>query len=234
MVVSLTRHQEGKIQPIQSSFLIRGLSNSTQKLGSPCEGKALLSSLSKYYRLWHNGLHASCLRTLNGSPYSCRMATKVFISSMKPEQTRIYLHFVLLNVVRSDIAENAKLNVHYYEALIRAIYKPAAFFKGIVFPLLERLPIVASVLAKKTIPPVHLGAAIIHIAKFDFSGPRALFLRVLIDKKKELLYKVIDELVFHLSVSRIPANVMVVETSTSYPCFGIKASLFSASGTPRI
>jgi essential nuclear protein 1 len=71
------------------------------------------------------------------SPYSCRMATKVFISSMKPEQARIYLHFVLLNAVRTDIADNNKLNVHYYEALIRAMYKPAAFFKGIVFPFLE-------------------------------------------------------------------------------------------------
>ena len=83
---------------------------------------------------------APCLSLTNPeqwSPYSCRMATKVFISSMKPEQARIYLHFVLLNAVRVDIANNNKLNVHYYEALIRAMYKPAAFFKGIVFPLLE-------------------------------------------------------------------------------------------------
>jgi essential nuclear protein 1 len=27
--------------------------------------------------------------------------------------------------------------VHYHEALMRAMYKPAAFFKGIVFPLLD-------------------------------------------------------------------------------------------------
>jgi essential nuclear protein 1 len=149
---------------------------------------------------------APCLRLTNPeqwSPYSCRMATKVFISNMKPEQARIYLHFVLLNAVRVDIANNNKLNVHYYEALIRAMYKPAAFFKGIVFPLLEtgctlkEAAIIASVLAKKTIPSVHLGAAIINIAKADFSGPRALFLRVLIDKKKDLPYKVIDEVVFH-------------------------------------
>ena len=83
---------------------------------------------------------APCLSLTNPeqwSPYSCRMATKVFISNMKPEQARIYLHFVLLNAVRADIADNNKLNVHYYEALIRALYKPAAFFKGIVFPLLE-------------------------------------------------------------------------------------------------
>lgn len=50
---------------------------------------------------------------------------------------------VLLDALRDDIVNpnttknNRKLNVHYYEALKRALYKPAAFFKGIVFPLLE-------------------------------------------------------------------------------------------------
>jgi essential nuclear protein 1 len=86
---------------------------------------------------------APCLTLTNPeqwSPYSCRMATKVFMSNMKPEQARIYLHFVLLNAVRTDIAENNRLNVHYYEALIGAMYKPAAFFKGIVFPLLDVRP----------------------------------------------------------------------------------------------
>ena len=53
---------------------------------------------------------------------------------------------VLLDALRDDIANpnttknNRKLNVHYYEALKRALYKPAAFFKGIVFPLLEVCP----------------------------------------------------------------------------------------------
>ena len=35
------------------------------------------------------------------------------------------------------IENNRKLNVHYYESLKRALYKPAAFFKGIIFPLLQ-------------------------------------------------------------------------------------------------
>ena len=56
---------------------------------------------------------------------------------MKPQQARVYLQGVVLDAVREDIRENGKLNVHYYEALKRALYKPAAFFKGIVFPLLE-------------------------------------------------------------------------------------------------
>lgn len=56
---------------------------------------------------------------------------------MKPAQAKIYLEVVLLDAIREDIASNKKLNVHYYECLKRALYKPAAFFKGIVFPLLN-------------------------------------------------------------------------------------------------
>ena len=44
---------------------------------------------------------------------------------------------VLLDAIREDITSNKKLNVHYYEALKRALYKPGAFFKGIIFPMLD-------------------------------------------------------------------------------------------------
>ena len=66
---------------------------------------------------------------------------------MKTPQARVYLEGVLLDAIREDIRltkegarkqkNNRKLNVHYYESLKRALYKPAAFFKGIVFPLLQ-------------------------------------------------------------------------------------------------
>ena len=56
---------------------------------------------------------------------------------MKPAQARVFLHGVVLDAVREDIRENGKLNVHYYEALKRSLYKPGAFFKGIIFPLLD-------------------------------------------------------------------------------------------------
>lgn len=56
---------------------------------------------------------------------------------MKPAQAQLFLGVVLLDAVRNDIQENKKLNVHYYEALKRSLYKPAAFFKGIIFPLLD-------------------------------------------------------------------------------------------------
>ena len=62
---------------------------------------------------------------------------------MKPPQARVYLEGVVLGLVRADLEQPSsrkdtrKLSPHLYEALKRALYKPAAFFKGIVFPLLD-------------------------------------------------------------------------------------------------
>ncbi|KAF8631251.1 hypothetical protein AX15_002578 [Amanita polypyramis BW_CC] len=139
----------------------------------------------------------------NWSSHACRAATRIFISSMKPPQAQLFLNVVLLDAVRVDIRENKKLNVHYYESLKRALYKPGAFFKGIIFPMLDQgctlkeAAIVASILAKAKIPVLHSSAALLHIAEMDYSGANSLFIRVLTDKKYELPYKVIDALVFH-------------------------------------
>lgn len=71
------------------------------------------------------------------SPHACRAATRTFVSTMKPPQAQLFLSFVLLDAIREDIQSNKKLNVQFYECLKRALYKPGAFFKGIVFPMLE-------------------------------------------------------------------------------------------------
>ncbi|KAK7061360.1 Bystin-domain-containing protein [Favolaschia claudopus] len=139
----------------------------------------------------------------NWSPHACLAATRIFISSMKPPQAQLFLSVVLLDAIREDIQQNKKLSVHYYDALRRALYKPGAFFKGIIFPMLDQgttlkeAAIVASVLARTKIPVLHASAALIHIAEMDYSGPNSLFIRVLVDKKFELPYKVVDALVFH-------------------------------------
>ncbi|KAJ3928371.1 MAG: Bystin-domain-containing protein [Lentinula lateritia] len=139
----------------------------------------------------------------NWSPHACRAATRIFVSTMKPAQAQLFLSVVLLEAVREDIRENKKLNVQYYEALKRALYKPSAFFKGILFPMLTQgctlreAAILASILAKVKIPVLHASAALLHIAEMDYTGPNSLFIRVLIDKKFELPYKVVDALVFH-------------------------------------
>ncbi|OBZ71992.1 Bystin [Grifola frondosa] len=137
---------------------------------------------------------------------------------MKPPQARIFLEGVLLDAIREDIRltkdgarknkNHRKLNVHYYESLRRALYKPGAFFKGIVFPLLnsgctlQEAAIVASVLAKVKVPVLHSSAALLRLAEMEYSGtnrkgPNSLFIRILLDKKHALPYKVVDALVFH-------------------------------------
>ncbi|KAG5645745.1 hypothetical protein DXG03_005282 [Asterophora parasitica] len=139
----------------------------------------------------------------NWSPHACRAATRIFISNMKPPQAQLFLSVVLLDAIRDDITENKKLNPQYYEALKRSLYKPGAFFKGIIFPMLDQgcslkeAAIVASILARTKIPVLHASAALLRIAEMDYSGPNSLFIRVLIDKKFELPYKVVDALVFH-------------------------------------
>ncbi|THU83936.1 cell adhesion protein byn-1 [Dendrothele bispora CBS 962.96] len=139
----------------------------------------------------------------NWSPHACRAATRSFISTMKPPQAQLFLSVVLLDAVREDIRQNKKLNVQYYEALKRALYKPGAFFKGIIFPMLDEgctlkeAAIIASILARVKIPVLHASAALLRIAEMDYSGPNSLFIRVLVDKKFSLPYKVVDALVFH-------------------------------------
>ncbi|GLB42224.1 putative bystin [Lyophyllum shimeji] len=175
-----------------------------KKVGDSMQGTGSLPKLIKVlpsFPSWQRYL--ALTQPEDWNPFSCRKATNIFVSNMKPKQAQFFFRYVLLPAVRENIATNRSLNVHYYEALLRSLFKPAAFFKGFLFPLLEEnctlkeATIVASVLAKKAIPPLHLGAAILHIAAADFSGARALFLRVLLDKKKDLPYRVLDDLVFH-------------------------------------
>ena len=76
------------------------------------------------------------------------------------------MEMILLDRVRDDIHEHKKLNVHLFNALKKALYKPAAWFKGFLFPLVEsgctlrEAHIISAVLARVSIPVLHSGAAL--------------------------------------------------------------------------
>ncbi|KAJ2556632.1 snoRNA-binding rRNA-processing protein [Coemansia sp. RSA 1933] len=138
------------------------------------------------------------------TPHAMYQATRLFVSNMKPKQAQKFLNLVVLDRVRSDIGENKKLNYHLYMALKKSLYKPAAFFKGILFPLCEsgtctlrEAVIIGSVLVKVSVPLLHSAAALFQLAEMEYSGPTSVFIRVLLDKKYALPYKVVDSLVFH-------------------------------------
>lgn len=134
---------------------------------------------------------------------------------------------VVLERVREDIYDNKKLNVHLFNSLKKGLYKPAAFFKGFLFPLigsgsctLREAHIISAVLARISIPVLHSAAALkglCDIAAQEVSqgseggGATNIFIRTLLEKKYALPYQVIDALVFHFLRFRSedPASVQM-------------------------
>ncbi|KAH8547766.1 Bystin-domain-containing protein [Umbelopsis sp. PMI_123] len=138
------------------------------------------------------------------TPHATYQATRIFVSNLKAKQVHRFFSLVLLDRVRDDIAENKKLNYQLYMALKKGTYKPSAFFKGILFPLcesgtctLKEAAIVGSVISKVSIPVLHSSAALLRLADMEYTGPNSLFIRILLDKKYALPYKVIIALVEH-------------------------------------
>ncbi|KAG8530093.1 uncharacterized protein KY384_005575 [Bacidia gigantensis] len=137
-------------------------------------------------------------------------ATKPRVSSSPPPHP-----------VREDIHERKKLNVHLYKALKKGLYKPAPWFKGFLFPLvgsttctLREAHVVSSVLARVSVPVLHSAAALLRLTEIaaeqasgrlgmEAAGATNVFIRVLLEKKYALPYKVVDGLVFHFLRYRV-------------------------------
>ncbi len=54
---------------------------------------------------------------------------------LRPLQAQRFLVLVLLPHVRNNIRSNKRLHFALFQALRKATYKPAAFYKGILLPL---------------------------------------------------------------------------------------------------
>lgn len=140
------------------------------------------------------------------TPHSVYQATKLFASSLKPLQAQLFYESVLLPHVRTNIAEQKKLNVYLYDALKKAIYKPSAFYKGIILPLctsgdctLREAVIVSSVLSKQSIPVLHSAACLLKLSELEYSACISIFIRTLLDKKYTLPKRVVSALVCHFT-----------------------------------
>ena len=146
------------------------------------------------------------------TPNAVYAGTRLFISS-KPAVAQEFISTVLVDRVRDEIHETKKLNVHTYNSLRKALYKPACFFKGFLFPLvssgtctLREAHIVSSVIARVSIPVLHSAAALLRMCdlaaeqslrSLESTGAVNMFIRVFLEKKYALPYKVIDAVVFH-------------------------------------
>lgn len=132
-------------------------------------------------------------------------ATRLFASNLNAKLAQRFYRYVLLDRIRRDIQETKKLNYHLYMALKKCVYKPAAFFKGILIPMLgdgctlKEAAIVGSVVVKTSIPVLHTAAAILKIIELPYSGAQSLILKYIMDKKYALPFMAIDSLVSYFS-----------------------------------
>lgn len=132
-------------------------------------------------------------------------AVKLFSSNLKDDMAQRFYNIILLPRLRDEIAEYKKLNFHMYNALKRALYKPSAFFKGIILPLCEdsaetslrEAVIISSILKKVHVPSLHAAAAMVKIADMGHSPARCVFLMDLISKNYALPYRALDAIVDH-------------------------------------
>ncbi|XP_010879786.1 bystin [Esox lucius] len=144
-------------------------------------------------------------------------ATRIFSSNLKERMAQRFYNLVLLPRVRDDIAEYKKLNFHLYMALKKALFKPGAWFKGILIPLCEsgtctlrEAIIIGSILTKCSIPVLHSSAAMLKLAEMEYNGANSIFLRLLLDKKYALPFRVLDALVGHFLSFRSEKRVLPV------------------------
>ncbi|KAL9186655.1 hypothetical protein ACHAXT_005893 [Thalassiosira profunda] len=140
------------------------------------------------------------------TPQAMYAATRIFASNLNPKMAQRFYNLVLLDAVRADIYANKKLNYHYYMALKKSVYKPAAFFKGILLPLckenctLREAVIVASVLQRVSIPVHHSAVAIHKLAGMtEYNGAASIFIKTLLNKKYSLPAPVIQSLIEHFA-----------------------------------
>lgn len=145
-------------------------------------------------------------------------ATKLFSSNLKDDMAQRFYNIILLPRLRDEIAEYKKLNFHMYSALKRALYKPSAFYKGIILPLCEdsaetslrEAVIISSILKKAHVPLLHSAAAMLKIAEMPYSAVRCVFLMDLISKSYALPYRVVEGIVNHfVRYSNVPVELNV-------------------------
>ncbi|KAK1362655.1 Bystin [Heracleum sosnowskyi] len=133
------------------------------------------------------------------------------------EKAERFYKLVLLPRIRDDISKNKKLHFALYQALKKSLYKPAAFNKGILFPLCEsrtcnlrEAVIIGSILQKVSIPPLHSSVALLKLAEMQYCGTTSYFIKLLVEKKYALPYRVLDALVEHFMAFLNDERIMPV------------------------
>ena len=158
----------------------------------------------------------------NWTPQAMYEDTVLFSSNFDPVYAEKFYEKYLLPAIRSDIRKNKKLNIHYYNSLKKSLFKPAAFFKGIILTLSKSLSsreagIIGSILRKCSIPSEHGSAALMKLMQYCKEGRNGIsigavfFMKILLLKKYAIPQQVKEGLVnFFLSYENYKGKIPVM------------------------
>lgn len=151
------------------------------------------------------------------SPNAMYQVTRIFVSNLNAKMAQRFCILVLLPRLREDINKNKRLHFALYQSLKKSLYKPPAFFKGILLPLcqsrtcnLREAVIIGSVIQKVSIPSLHSSAGLMKIAEMEYCGTNSYFIKLLLDKKYALPYRVLDAVFEHFKRFLNETRVMPV------------------------
>ncbi|EOY33323.1 Bystin, putative [Theobroma cacao] len=176
-------------------------------------------------QLWEDVLYLT--EPENWSPNAMFQATKIFASNLGAKKAERFYRLALLPRVRDDIRKNKRLHFALYQSLTKALYKAAAFNKGILLPLcksgtcnLREADIIGSVLQKVSFPRLHSSVALMMLAEMEYCGTTSFFIKLLLEKKYALPYCVVDAVVSHFMRFLEDTRIMPVICSNCPKPFG--------------
>eukprot|EP00216_Chloropicon_sp_CCMP2111_P003102 CAMPEP_0198239396 /NCGR_PEP_ID=MMETSP1446-20131203/4811_1 /TAXON_ID=1461542 ORGANISM="Unidentified sp, Strain CCMP2111" /NCGR_SAMPLE_ID=MMETSP1446 /ASSEMBLY_ACC=CAM_ASM_001112 /LENGTH=451 /DNA_ID=CAMNT_0043921977 /DNA_START=3 /DNA_END=1358 /DNA_ORIENTATION=+ len=153
-------------------------------------------------------------------------ATRIFASNLNAKMAQRFFSLVLLPRVREEIRSQKKLHFALFQALKKATYKPGAFFKGLLLPLCQsgtctvlEAVIFSAVINRVSIPVLHSSAALLRLSEMSYSGINSFFIKVLLEKRYSLPYKVIDSLVDSFVLFEKEERELPVVWHQSFLCF---------------
>ncbi|KAL0399550.1 UNVERIFIED_CONTAM: Bystin [Sesamum radiatum] len=153
------------------------------------------------------------------SPNAMYQATRIFASNLGVKKVERFYKLVLLPRVREDIRKNKRCSAFclYDNALLRCKKVKAYLFQASGCSAhmsrtcnLREAVIVGSIIEKISIPPLHSSVALLKLAEMEYYGTTSYFIKLLIEKKYALPYRVLDALVAHFMKFYDESRVMPV------------------------
>ena len=134
-------------------------------------------------------------RSMNG----VLKASKYLTHNLENFRLERYFSKYLLIQIRGNIKKEKKLSYHLYQCLKVCMYKPQAFFKGLLFELLNNEPtlrecqILASVIHRVSIPVIYSSVALLKLLQVQHVYAW-LFIKVIVSKRYSLPLSILNAL----------------------------------------